>query len=203
MVALMIQPDEHTRFAPTSDKRLPETARELFDALPEIPGFRANVIEGNLTLSPVGTPAHGRCAMRLNRALLPLMDDRGWEAWIGNVDVCIEGPREPVEPDFVMAPSDCPLWGERELMSSGLIMVAEVVSHGSALRDRVEKPPLYAAGGVPVYLLIDPIAETPSVVVHSGIRDGVYQTIMKAPIGTPVPLPHPVDVELDTSIFKT
>jgi hypothetical protein len=96
MVAMAIRHDEYAKLAPTSKKRMPETARELFDALPELPGFRADVIEGNLIVSPVGPPAHGRSAMRLNRALAPLMDERGWESWVGNVDVCVEGPREPV-----------------------------------------------------------------------------------------------------------
>jgi Uma2 family endonuclease len=203
MVAMGTRHDEYTKFAPTSTKRMPETARELFDALPELPGFRADVIEGNLIVSPVGTPEHGRHAMRLNRALDAIMDEKGWEAWAGNVDVCIEGPREPVEPDFVLAPLDCPLWGTRELRSTALIMVAEVVSHGSAGRDRTEKPLLYATGGIPIYLLIDPIAKSPSVTVYSDIDDGVYRAVNQVALGAPIQLPQPIGVELDTSIFKT
>jgi Uma2 family endonuclease len=140
--------------------------------------------------------------MRLNRALDALMDEKGWESWVGNVDVCIEGPREPVEPDFVLAPNDCPLWGERELRSSGLIMVAEVVSTGSAHRDRAEKPALYATGGIPVYLLIDTLEVPAKVTVHSDIGDGAYQAVTQVTVGTPLHLPKPIDVELDTSIFK-
>ncbi|GGO71079.1 Uma2 family endonuclease [Nonomuraea cavernae] len=192
----------HTELVPSNDKRLPETARELFDALPELPGFRADVIEGNLIVSLVGTPEHADCAMALYRVLIPVMDEHGWKGRAGNVDVCVEGPREPVEPDFVLAPPDCPRWGERELRSSGLIMVAEVVSAGSALRDRVEKPPLYATGGVPIYLLIDLLAEPPSVTVHSEPRDGAYLARATVPVGSPLRLPSPIDVELGTSVFK-
>lgn len=202
MAAMALRHDQSAQLTPSNNKRLPETARELFDALPELPGFRADVIEGNLIVSPVGTPAHGRAAMRLNRALSALIDERGWEAWAGNVDVCVEGPREPVEPDFVLAPLDCPLWGERELLSSKLIMVAEVVSKGSAIRDREEKPPLYATGGIPIYLLIDPIAKSPSVTVYSEIGDGEYLASATVPFGTPLRLPAPIGFELDTSIFK-
>ncbi|GAA4505232.1 Uma2 family endonuclease [Nonomuraea ferruginea] len=202
MVAMAIRHDEYAKLAPTSKKRMPETARELFDALPELPGFRADVIEGNLIVSPVGTPEHADCAMELYRALWPVMDEHGWKGRAGNVDVCIEGPREPVEPDFVLAPHDCPRWGERELRSSGLIMVAEVVSTGSAIRDREEKPPLYATGGIPIYLLIDLVAKTPSVTVYSEIGDSGYLARATVPIGTPLRLPAPIDLELDTSIFK-
>ncbi|MCA2219974.1 Uma2 family endonuclease [Nonomuraea aurantiaca] len=187
----------------TRTKELPRTARELFDVLPELPGFRAEVIEGTLIVSPVGTPEHARCAMRLYRALMPVMDEHGWEGWTGNVDVCIEGPREPTEPDFVLAPTDCPRWGDRELLSSGLIMVAEVASTGSAPRDRNEKPTLYATGGVPIYLLIDMVAAPPTLAVYSDIRDGAYRTTTTVEVGTSLLLPHPIDVKLDTTIFTT
>ncbi|MEU0571625.1 Uma2 family endonuclease [Nonomuraea sp. NPDC005983] len=193
---------DHAELVKADDKRMPTTARELFDALPEMPGFRAHVIEGNLIVSPVGTPEHADCAMELYAALLPIMRANGWKGRSGNVDVCIDGPRDPVEPDFVLAPSDCPRWGDRELLSSGLIMVAEVVSAGSTHSDRVEKPAVYATGQVPIYLLIDPVAKPPAVTVFSEIKDGAYSTTTTVSIGSPLRLPDPIDFELDTSIFK-
>ncbi|MEV0145821.1 MULTISPECIES: Uma2 family endonuclease [unclassified Nonomuraea] len=184
------------------DQGVPETCRELFDSLPELPGFRAEVIEGSVVLTPVGTPEHANHAMLLYRALIPVMDEHGWWGYTGNVDVCLDGSREPVEPDFVLAPSDCPRWGERELRSSGLIMVAEVVSKGSIVRDRTEKPRLYAAAGVPIYLLIDIVATPQTVTVHSAIDNGAYIAVATVPIGSTVRLPDPIGLELDTSIFK-
>lgn len=181
---------------------MPRTARELFDALPELPGFRTEVINGNLIVSPVGTPEQADCAMNLFRALIPVLEEHRWKGWTGNVGVCIENSQDPVQPDFVLSSADCPHWDNRELLSSGLIMIAEVVSAGSTLRDRVEKPPLYAAGGVPIYLLIDTVAEPPSVTVYSDIRDGAYRTTATVEVGTPLRLPAPIDFELDTSIFK-
>jgi hypothetical protein len=204
MVAVMIRKKrECAKLLLTGEGCLPETGRELFEALPDLPGFRAEVIEGSVILSPLGTPDHARCAMRLNRALIPTMEEHGWEGYTGNIDVCVDGPREPVAPDFVMAPADCPLWGERELRSSGLIMVAEVVSKGSAARDRTEKPHLYATGDVPIYLLIDIVAEPQTVTVYSGIDDGEYRVTTTVPIGAPILLPDPVNVKLDTSIFRS
>ncbi|MFI0418273.1 Uma2 family endonuclease [Spongiactinospora sp. 9N601] len=194
-------PLPHTTFVVADNARTPATPRELFDALPALPGLRMEVLEGRLIVSPVGTPEHGWYAMALSFALYPLMNDKGWKAWAGNVGVCIDGPREPVEPDYVLAPADCPRWGTRELRSSGLIMVAEVVSAGSVPQDLEDKPRIYASGGVPIYLLIDTIT-TPSVTVLSDIRDGAYQRLEKVPIGTPIRLPEPIGIELETSIFK-
>ncbi|MFB9721763.1 Uma2 family endonuclease [Planobispora longispora] len=186
----------------TASRPLPSTARELFDALPQLPGLRTEVINGSLIVSPVGTPEHARIAMRLYAALLPLMEEKDWDGFSGNVDVCMDGSREPVEPDFVLAPADCPRWGTRELLSSGLIMVAEIVSPGSVIDDRERKPDLYAMGLIPVMLLIDPVATPATVTVFSDPKGGEYQTVSRVAVGSELRLPAPVDFTLDTSIFE-
>jgi Uma2 family endonuclease len=190
------------RFRADEGKPLPATPREVFDALPPLPGLRTEVIDGRLIVSPVGTPEHADNAVLLLRALLPLTDEHDWRVYPGNVDVCIDGPRDPVEPDLVVAPRDCPRWGDRELLSSGLKMVAEVVSKGSAEDDRERKPGIYARGGVPVYLLIDPIATPRSVTVYSDPVDGRYQTSATVVMGGELHVPKPIDFPLQTSVFQ-
>jgi Uma2 family endonuclease len=177
------------------------TARELFDALPPLPGNRVEVIEGKLLVSPMGTPEHAWMATDLHDALAPLVRREGWRAAMG-LNICVKGPRDSPAPDYVLAPADCPRWGKWELVSSGVLMVAEVVSPSSVYTDREEKRRLYALGKVPVYLLIDPIADEPTVTVFSEIEDDTYQAVDPVPIGTPIMLPPPIDFELDTSIFK-
>ncbi|MEU1730038.1 Uma2 family endonuclease [Streptosporangium sp. NPDC020145] len=185
----------------TASHPLPGTPRELFEALPQLPGLRTEIIDGRLIVSPVGTPEHARIAMRLYGALLPLIEEKGWDGFSGNVDVCIDGPRDPVEPDFVLAPPDCPRWGERELLSSGLIMVAEIVSPGSVADDRDRKPGVYALGEVPVMVIIDPVATPATVTVLSDPKEGAYLTSTRVAMGSPVHLPEPVGFTLDTSVF--
>ncbi|MBF8187441.1 Uma2 family endonuclease [Nonomuraea sp. K274] len=198
----MVAEKHDTESTSTSDQRTPQTARELFDALPPLPGFRAEAIEGKLIVSPLGSPEHAWMAMDLNNALISLTVERGWKAAAGGLNICIEGPRDSLAPDYVLAPPDCPRWGRGELLSSGVVMVAEVVSPSSVHTDREEKRRLYALGRVPVYLLIDPLADEPAVTVFSEIKDDAYQVTTTTLIGTPIKLPAPVDFELDTSIFK-
>lgn len=186
----------------TRSKHLPSNARELFDALPSLPGLRTEIIDGKLIVSPVGTPEHGWNAMLIYEALRPVVLDRDWRAYVGNVDVCIDGPRDPVEPDFVLAPANCPRWGQRELLSSGLLLVAEIVSPGSVMEDRDRKPQIYAAGGVPVMLLVDPVASPPSVTVFSEPKDGEYLATARVPFGGSLHIPAPVDFLLETKIFQ-
>ncbi len=187
---------------PAVSDTAPHVVREIFDALPPMPGLRAEVIEGKIILSPLGTPEHSWMASDLHDALLPLRRERGWKGAAGGVNVCIEGPRDSCQPDYVLSPPDCPRWGHLELLSSGILLAAEVVSPGSAHTDRDEKPRIYAKGTVPLYLLIAPIGDEPSVTVFSKPAKGAYTAMTRVTIGSPITLPEPVGFELDTSIFK-
>ncbi|MEU4574736.1 MULTISPECIES: Uma2 family endonuclease [Nonomuraea] len=187
---------------PAVSDTAPHHLRDVFDALPPLPGVRAEVIEGKVILSPLGTPEHHRMAMELAYELLPLSRERGWWQSAGGVSLCIEGPRDSYQPDYLLAPADCPRWGHLELLSSGIFVAAEVVSPSSAHDDRQEKPKGYAVGKVPIYLLIDPIGDEPGVTVYSKPVDGAYTSMTKVTVGSPITLPEPVGFELDTSIFK-
>ncbi|MEU9833139.1 Uma2 family endonuclease [Streptosporangium sp. NPDC048047] len=175
--------------------------REFFESLsPEIP-LRIEIIDGNLIVSPLGTPRHARIAGILSRALIPVEDANGWESFAGNVYICIEGPRDAMAPDYCIVPLNAPLWGDREILSSGVIMVAEVVSPGSAHTDHLVKPGVYAGCGIPIMMIIDPVASPPAVTVLSDPEDDAYRTTVHAELGKPVRIPAPVDFDLDTSIF--
>ncbi|GAA2903872.1 hypothetical protein GCM10010517_69910 [Streptosporangium fragile] len=198
---VMTAPERSTEHTTPDDRPLPRTPREIFESLPPNPRLRAEIINGNLIVSPSGLPKHGRMAMRLAFALLPVQEEHGWESFTGNVDICVEGPRDTVVPDYCLVPVNAPLWGDREILSSALIMVAEVVSPGSKELDRITKPGLYAGCRIPVMLLIDPVASPPTVTVFSDPEDGDYRTTTRTEMGKPLRLPSPVDFDLDTSIF--
>ncbi|MER6827988.1 Uma2 family endonuclease [Streptosporangium sp. NPDC000563] len=183
------------------EQPFPRTPREIFESLPPIRGLRAEVIDGNLIVSPSATPRHARVARSLSRALIPVEDENGWESFSGDVDICVEGPRDTIVPDYCLVPVDAPLWGEREILSSGLILVAEIVSPGSMEMDRATKPRIYAGCGVPIMLIVDPVASPPAVTVLSDPEEGTYRTMTHTEMGKPLRIPSPVDFDLDTSIF--
>ncbi|MEV0620763.1 Uma2 family endonuclease [Nonomuraea sp. NPDC050404] len=198
MVAMAIEPPATQPDKP--DQHTPQTARELFDALPPLPGFRVEVIDGKLIVSPAGSPEHTWQALDLHNALLPLSLDRGWRSTPGSLSLCIEGPRDSVIPDYSLIPPDCPRWGN-EFLSSWVIMAAEVISPSSIRTDREDKLRLYALGKVPIYLLIDTITSSPGATVHSDLDEGRYRATTTVPLGKPLHLPSPIDFDLDTSIF--
>ncbi|MBB6547872.1 Uma2 family endonuclease [Nonomuraea rubra] len=199
MVAMAIEPPAAQ--PETAGEPMFQTTRELFDALPPLPGFRVELIEGNLLVSPLGSPEHSWRAADLHDALFPLRKERGWSGSPQGPGICIEGPRDSASPDYVLSPPDCNRWGN-ELLSSGVIMAAEIVSPSSIHTDRVAKLHLYALGKIPVYLLIDPIAQPPVVTVYSNLQDGEYRTATSVAMGKVICLPSPIDFELDTSMIR-
>ena len=54
-----------------------------------------------------------------------------------------------------------------ELLASGVLLVAEVVSPSSRRSDRVAKARAYAQGGIPLYLISDNFANPPEVILLS------------------------------------
>lgn len=199
-----LEPEESATTAetvpPSRGEQELTTLREVYDSLVGRTRLRAEIINGRLIVSPLGTPDHQRIAGRLYAGLLPLALDRGWDAYPG-LGICADGSRDPYEPDFAMCPPDAPRWGGRELFASGMIMVGEIVSAGSTDTDRVDKPAVYAAASIPVFLLVDPITEPATITVYSEPADGVYTASSTVSIGKEIHLPDPVDFTLDTSVF--
>ncbi|MFF0306139.1 Uma2 family endonuclease [Streptosporangium sp. NPDC004379] len=180
--------------------RTPTTLREVVDRLPDLPRFRVEIINGRVIVSPRSTPRQSWTIALLVEAFLPLARERGWRTW-PELDVCISWTREPLIPDFAMGPADAPRRGEREILSDGLILVAEVVSAGSVREDREDKPLLYARGRVPFLLVVDAEADPRTVVLYGDPGDDGYRTVTTVKMGELLRLPDPIGLTLDTSIF--
>ncbi len=92
----------------------------------------------------------------------------------------------------------------RLLPSEVVTLLVEVVSKTSPHRDYVVKRSIYAAGGVPVYLIIDPF-EAKCVVLTEPVGSGEqanYRTERTSKFGEQVPL-DALGVTLDTAEFPT
>jgi Uma2 family endonuclease len=129
-------------------------------------GVRAEIIAGELTVTPAPLPRHGRAQRAIGRFVGGPFDDDdglggpgGW--WIlPEVDVRfaehdIVRPdlsgwrRERLEDPWDMRPIDViPDW------------ICEILSPTSASHDRVHKSGLYAQHGVEHYWVVDPVART-------------------------------------------
>ncbi|MFD9593264.1 Uma2 family endonuclease [Kitasatospora sp. NPDC059973] len=150
-------------------------------------GFRAEIIEGAIEMSPTGGTRH----LTINRRVLLALHDQlrgtGWApANDGNV---IHGLRVMV-PDVFVAPDDLEEIEHPEglgVLASGLALVVETVSPGSRnrRRDVVLKHRAYASAGIPIYVIIDDFDEGGAVTVLTGpdIERGAYARSVRTPYG--------------------
>lgn len=162
----------------------------------DLPGHRAELIDGQIVVSPSASRRHSSAIDKLIDSLVDVKRSNGWE-FHTNLTVHISATRERLIPDLMIAPKDAPGFGKNELLGHGVLLVAEVVSPSSQRHDRVAKLRAYAQGRVPLYLLIDQVAEPASVTLFSDPADDTYQTRDRATAGQALQLPEPFGNSLD------
>jgi len=126
-------------------------------------GQRYEIVDGSLLVSPPPTTWHQAIAARLNRLLfsaagpgLEVLEAAG-----------VQLPNGVLIPDVLVVHAVAVLSGRSPLVPADLLLAVEVVSPSSATTDRVTKPTLYAAAGVPAYWRVELAgAEAPSVVTY-------------------------------------
>ncbi|MCD0448993.1 Uma2 family endonuclease [Actinocorallia sp. API 0066] len=166
-------------------------------AVPE--GFKAELIDGEIILSPSPPRLHARLIRAIEAQLLAGHD--GWEC---SLEQTIEHPKFPdlPQPDLALVPfsddaaEDGTWWPAEEVL-----LAVEVLSHSNSTNDTVAKPRLYARFGIPLYLIVDPFGG--QCTLYAKPREGQYEDKIAFPFGAPVALPAPVAVELDTTRFRT
>ncbi|WP_280215772.1 Uma2 family endonuclease [Nocardia cyriacigeorgica] len=174
------------------------TAADL-DGLPEN-GLRYEVLNGQLVVSPVPEPRHQVLIQRLLRVL----DDAAPTTFValGGVGILI-GDDEPI-PDVIVATEPIP-WDARGIPVEQVQLAVEVVSASTTLQDRMVKPVLYAAAGIPNYWRFEinsfkgrlPGEELPVPFAHVLGSDNTYEQTHRVPAGEKVTLRSPFDVTID------
>lgn len=170
---------------------------EIWAAL-DIPGHRVELIDGQLIVSPSASLSHSSAIDRLIDALIDVKREHGWR-FHTNLTVHVAETRERLIPDLMIAPQDAPGFGENELLADGLLLVVEVVSPSSRRQDRVAKPHAYAQGRIPLYLLVDQIAEPAAVTLFSDPADDGYRACRPASAGTILRLPEPFGIDISAA----
>lgn len=110
---------------------------------------------------------------------------------------------EPVPDLVVAAPEALPASG-RLLPSTVVTLVVEVVSRTSVDRDHGVKRSIYAAGGIPAYLIVDPIMARCVLLTEPAGKgeDADYTVQRRAAFGDPLAVDI-LGVQLDTTGFGT
>lgn len=172
----------------------PETALKY--AIQHIRGDRVQIIEG--VIEPV-SPSwdHEAVAASVREQIAAAVRDLGCVAGSGNLD--LPGSSNWYIPDLAVVPRDLTK-GAGALLPDQTLLVVEVTSESNGDTDRVAKRLRYAEYGAPLYLLIDRQERTCTLFAEPG-RLGYTSVQGPYPFGTPLRLPAPFDVELDSSGF--
>ncbi|GAA2806305.1 Uma2 family endonuclease [Kitasatospora paracochleata] len=176
----------------TASWRSPE--EELLDAFlaldtPE--GFKAELIEGEIVVTPPPDGDHetaiGRIVKQVFRQCPADLDFAPGKGLIV--------PDGRYIPDGTFTVADAMLGKESWSSPDGVVMVMEVTSSRPG-KDREAKRRGYAEAGIPLYLLVD--RQRDEIVLYSHPRVGDYAATNAVPVGDPLPLPEPFDFELST-----
>jgi Uma2 family endonuclease len=113
------------------------------------PDDRVELLEGVVvSMSPQGSP-HANAIARITALLVRLIGDRG----VVRVQCSFRAGRYNVpEPDFAVVPGPLERW-EHEHPREALLIIE--VSDSSLPTDRLSKAAIYAAAGVPQYLVVN------------------------------------------------
>jgi len=131
-----------------------------YERLPE--GAYAQLIEGELVMTPTPTPWHERLVVRFIDRLAALLGPRGGDRVLGSRFEIVVGKapdEEVVQPDVVVLPEGTKATG-RHWKPPTPVLVAEILSPSTQRYDRGAKLRIYSTAGVKEAWLLDPVAET-------------------------------------------
>lgn len=187
-------------YEPTATQE--ELLLESFLALETPEGFKAELIEGEIVVSPAPDGEHEdylstviRQVLRMSRTDMDCSGNKGLLMPSGG-----RCPKNHVIPDATFAPRELRLFrGAPSWMPcDGVAMVVEVTSNKPD-GDRITKRHCYARGGIPLYVLVD--REQGTVTLHSDPDPAIddYAEVHSTAFGKPLPLPEPFAFDLETS----
>jgi Uma2 family endonuclease len=163
-------------------------------------GWRPEITERGIVMTPPPNVEHNLITGLLHDCLRQQLDqDFAIAPMLG---VRVDPAERMYIPDLaVVAAAD--LRGEgSHVMADQLLLAVEITSPRTAADDRTSKVSGYAAGGVPLYLLIDRHApEGPAVTLFSRPAGSTYRDSHQVPFGEPIRLPAPFDHDLPTDSF--
>lgn len=175
-----------------------EDLREAFAALDVMPGFRAELVDGEIIVSPTPDGQH--------ETIIVAVDDWVRESHDLRLhrNLTLISPEGEYVPDGIAAPKGAFAGRGWRSKPDGVVMVLEVTSSGTrdrkgAERDRGPKRWGYAAADIPLYLLIDRLEGKAT--AFSEPRGEDYTHSVSVTLGEDLPIPAPLEGVLPTRDF--
>jgi Uma2 family endonuclease len=150
--------------------------RWTYEEFAELPddGNRYEVIGGELYVTPSPRTLHQVIVSRLNRVLGAFVEEHQLgEVIVGPIDVLF-GEGDYMAPDLVFVRAERHAVVSDRGLEEAPDLIIEVLSPGTAKRDRGIKRERYAHFGVPEYWVVDPVARRIEILrVSEGVAEPV------------------------------
>ncbi|REK90254.1 Uma2 family endonuclease [Streptomyces inhibens] len=172
---------------------------KLFENLDVPEGIKIELLRGNIVMMAGPDVVHNDIV----EAVVDQFPRKKWRR-LQTQDVALPQESSEPQPDLVLVERGSGPDSGRLMPPEVIRMVVEVVSKTSVDHDYVIKRSIYAAGKLPIYLIIDPIVAH-CVLLTGPIGTGEtadYRSQSIYKFGDPVPLDQ-LDFVLDTSEFRT
>ncbi|HEV2783718.1 MAG TPA: Uma2 family endonuclease [Actinophytocola sp.] len=172
----------------------PRDVLEAFLSMETPPGYRAELIDGEIIVTPPPDGNHETASSKIIQQIVRRSSmDLDLSANKGLIT-----PSGRFIPDLTVGPEGAFADKEPWMSTEGVLLVVEVTS-AHPVRDRTDKRKGYAAAGIPLYLLVD--RQQRAVVLHSDPDTEAcdYLIVHNASFGKDVPLPEPFNFDLETS----
>lgn len=181
---------EEAPLSPDSD--LGPYRRRDYESLPDEP--RCELLFGRFYLSPSPSLLHQTILLQLSRLLDDVAARAGARVFVAPLDVHLTD-HSVVQPDILYVSSS-----RREILEERVEgapdLVIEILSPGTARRDRVQKLALYAQTNVREYWVVDPVERQIEFLVN---QDGRFTVFL--PAGTEYLSPVLPEIHLDLPAF--
>lgn len=172
-----------------------ESRRWTYEDYLQLPddGKRYEIIDGELFEMPAPTLSHQTVSKRLQHELYRLELQGLGQMFDAPFDLKILGGT-PVQPDLVFLTPDLLGHVKNRALEGPPALVVEILSPGTARRDRTKKLRLYARNRIPLYWIADPQARTLEVLRLQG---DLYQVEAALAVGEVYDSPDFLGLTLD------
>ncbi|MCI0697343.1 Uma2 family endonuclease [candidate division KSB1 bacterium] len=164
---------------PPQDKWTYDDYRRLPDD-----GWRYEIIEGELYMSPAAEPIHQEYGGEMFAALRDFGKKRNaGKVYMAPIDVILPGLASPVQPDVLFIVKNRLHIVKKGRIEGAPDIIVEILSPSNWIIDRREKFNIYAKAGVREYWIVNPMVRTIELFV---LREGRYELIGKYGVGEAV-----------------
>ena len=175
---------------------------ELYSTLDLGPGYRVELLEGQIVVSPKAMFWRHLVVTWLVRRFASVCQANGWEPTPG-VDLVLPATRDIIQPDFlIVRDPDAFSNVESVVPIEQVLLVSEICSPSSLRADREVKPLGCAKAGIPFYLLVDRFTQPMTISLMSEPGEQGYrkaETVHAGPDGGKLHVPEPFGITIDAA----